>query len=81
MLPRRASTILLTSTHSDYFSEHADFSESTEEIAPLTQDEKTAKLDELRERLKAKRAVQADKDKEEHKRNEVPTLLLIYQQF
>jgi len=51
--------------------EHTDFSESTEEIAPLSEDQKAAKLEELRQRLAAKRAVQAEKDKEEHKRNEV----------
>ena len=51
--------------------DHTDFSESTEEIAPLTEEQKAAKLEELRERLAAKRAAQADKDKEEHKRNEV----------
>ncbi|KAM0453368.1 hypothetical protein ACHAO4_004961 [Trichoderma viride] len=50
--------------------EHTDFSESTEEIAPLTEDEKKAKLEELRERLLAKKAAQADKDKEDAKRNE-----------
>ncbi|KAJ4267615.1 hypothetical protein NW762_003726 [Fusarium torreyae] len=50
--------------------EHTDFSESTEEIAPLTEDEKKAKLDELRERLQAKRAIQSVKDKEDQKRNE-----------
>ncbi|KAL6922182.1 hypothetical protein FSHL1_006149 [Fusarium sambucinum] len=52
------------------YSEHTDFSESTEEIAPLTEDEKKAKLEELRERLQAKKAVQSAKDKEDHKRNE-----------
>ncbi|GKU00341.1 uba ts-n containing protein [Fusarium langsethiae] len=50
--------------------EHTDFSESTEEIAPLTEDEKKARLEELRERLQAKRALQSVKDKEDHKRNE-----------
>ncbi|RDA94304.1 hypothetical protein CP533_0536 [Ophiocordyceps camponoti-saundersi (nom. inval.)] len=50
--------------------EHTDFSESTEEIAPLTEEEKKAKLDELRERLKAKKAVQSVQDKEDQKRNE-----------
>ncbi|KAL7949395.1 ubiquitin-related domain-containing protein [Trichoderma barbatum] len=50
--------------------EHTDFSESTEEIAPLTEDEKKAKLAELRERLQAKKASQADQDKEDAKRNE-----------
>jgi UBX domain-containing protein 1/4 len=52
-------------------SEHTDFSESTEEIAPLTEDEKKARLEELRERLKAKKAASSVKDKEEQKRNEV----------
>lgn len=56
--------------------EHTDFSESTEEIAPLTEDEKKAKLDELRDRLKAKRAAQSVQDKEEQKRNEVCGLLV-----
>lgn len=51
--------------------EHTDFSESTEEIAPLTEEQKAAKLEELRARLAAKRAAQAEKDKEEAKRNEV----------
>ncbi|KAK7431899.1 hypothetical protein QQZ08_001518 [Neonectria magnoliae] len=50
--------------------DHTDFSESTEEIAPLTEDEKKAKLDELRERLKAKKARMSDQDREEQKRNE-----------
>ncbi|POR32406.1 Uncharacterized protein TPAR_07384 [Tolypocladium paradoxum] len=50
--------------------EHTDFSESTEEIAPLTEDQKKAKLEELRERLKAKKAVRSLQDKEEHKLNE-----------
>ncbi|KAF4582245.1 UBA/TS-N domain containing protein [Ophiocordyceps camponoti-floridani] len=50
--------------------EHTDFSESTEELAPLTEDEKKAKLEELRERLKAKKAVQSVQDKEDQKRNE-----------
>ncbi|RYP43635.1 hypothetical protein DL768_009834 [Monosporascus sp. mg162] len=50
--------------------EHADFSESTEEIAPLTEEEKKARLEELREKVRAKRANQALVDKEEQKRNE-----------
>ncbi|KAH7148401.1 hypothetical protein EDB81DRAFT_758826 [Dactylonectria macrodidyma] len=50
--------------------DHTDFSESTQEIAPLTEDEKKAKLEELRERLKAKKARQSEQDKEEHKLNE-----------
>ncbi|KAI0838608.1 ubiquitin-related domain-containing protein [Hypoxylon sp. FL0890] len=49
---------------------HTDFAESTEEIAPLTEEEKKKRLEELRERIKAKRAGQAEVDKEEQKRNE-----------
>jgi len=49
---------------------HTDFAESTEEIAPLTEDEKKARLEELREKLKEKKANQALVDKEEAKRNE-----------
>ncbi|KAL9944947.1 hypothetical protein D7B24_005165 [Verticillium nonalfalfae] len=50
--------------------DHTDFSESTEEIAPLTEQEKKEKLEMLREKLKAKRANQAAVDREENKRNE-----------
>ncbi|KAK2596704.1 hypothetical protein QQS21_006219 [Conoideocrella luteorostrata] len=50
--------------------EHTDFSESTEELAPLTEDEKKARLQELRERLKAKRAIMSEQDKADAKRNE-----------
>ena len=50
--------------------EHQDFSESTEEIAPLTEEEKKVKLDELRERLAAKRALGSEQDKIDKKRNE-----------
>ncbi|KAI1778300.1 ubiquitin-related domain-containing protein [Hypoxylon cercidicola] len=49
---------------------HADFAESTEQIAPLSEEEKKQRLEELRERVKAKRAGQAAIDKEEQKRNE-----------
>lgn len=51
-------------------SEHVDFSESTEEIAPLTEEQKKEKLEELRQKLAAKRAVQSEQDKAEKKRNE-----------
>lgn len=54
--------------------EHVDFSESTEEVAPLTEEEKIAKLAELRERLAEKRAVQSEQDKIDKKRNEVSDL-------
>ncbi|EQL03473.1 hypothetical protein G6O67_006524 [Ophiocordyceps sinensis] len=50
--------------------EHTDFSESTEEIAPLTDAEKQTRLEELRERLQSKKAAQSIQDKEEQKRNE-----------
>jgi hypothetical protein len=37
----------------------------------LTEEEKKARLEELREKLKAKRATQSVAEKEEQKRNEV----------
>ncbi|OCT44277.1 hypothetical protein CLCR_06116 [Cladophialophora carrionii] len=49
---------------------HTDFAESTEEIAPLTEEEKAAKLADLREKLAAKRAMQSEQDKIDQKRNE-----------
>jgi uncharacterized UBP type Zn finger protein len=49
---------------------HENFSESTEEIAPLTEEEKKQKLEDLKNKLAAKRAAQADADKEDRKRNE-----------
>ncbi|PYH45172.1 uncharacterized protein BP01DRAFT_357119 [Aspergillus saccharolyticus JOP 1030-1] len=51
-------------------SQHTDFSESTEEIAPLTDEQRQARLQELREKLAAKRAVQSEQDKVDQKRNE-----------
>ncbi|KAG8632086.1 hypothetical protein KVT40_001226 [Elsinoe batatas] len=51
-------------------SEHMNFEESTEEIAPLTEEEKKAKLEELRQKLAAKRAGQSEEDKLAKKRNE-----------
>lgn len=57
-------------------SQHVDFSESTEEIAPLTEDQKKERLNELREKLAAKRAVQSEQDKADQKRNEVCAPLL-----
>lgn len=47
-----------------------NFEESTEEIKPLTEEEKKQKLDELREKLAAKRAVQAEDDKINQRKNE-----------
>lgn len=52
-------------------SDHTDFSESVEEIAPLTEEERKARLEELRQKLAEKRANQSVQDKEEAKRNEV----------
>ncbi|GKZ21874.1 hypothetical protein AbraIFM66951_009368 [Aspergillus brasiliensis] len=51
-------------------SQHVDFSESTEEIAPLTEDQKKARLEELRQKLAEKRAGQSEQDKIDKKRNE-----------
>lgn len=50
---------------------HINFSESTESIKPLTEEEKKAKLEELRQKAAAKRAGTQDVDKSEQKRNEV----------
>ncbi|KAK5660088.1 hypothetical protein OQA88_13557 [Cercophora sp. LCS_1] len=50
--------------------EHTDFSESVEEIAPLTEEEKKARLEELKKKLAEKRATQSVQDKEDAKRNE-----------
>ena len=50
---------------------HDQFEESTEEIAPLTEEEKKQRLDELREKMAEKKAKQAVLDKEEQKKNEV----------
>jgi hypothetical protein len=65
---------LSTSTHQPtnrlLCSDHSNFEESTEVIKPLTEEEKKAKLAELRERLAAKRAAQASQDLAETKKNE-----------
>ncbi|KAK1756846.1 ubiquitin-related domain-containing protein [Echria macrotheca] len=50
--------------------EHTDFSESTDEIAPLTEEEKKAKLEELRKKLAEKKANLSVQEKEDAKRNE-----------
>lgn len=49
---------------------HDDFAESAEELAPLTEEEKAARLQELREKLALKRAGQAEEDKKAQLRNE-----------
>lgn len=51
--------------------QHVDFAESTEEIAPLTEEEKKAKLEALRAKLADKRAGQSEQEKADKKRNEV----------
>ncbi|KAE8157796.1 hypothetical protein BDV40DRAFT_292320 [Aspergillus tamarii] len=51
-------------------SQHVDFSESTEELKPLTDEEKKARLEDLRQKLAAKRSVQSAQDKIDQKRNE-----------
>ncbi|KAJ5811082.1 Ubiquitin-associated/translation elongation factor EF1B N-terminal eukaryote [Penicillium robsamsonii] len=49
---------------------HVDFAESTEEVAPLTEEQKKQRLTELREKLAAKRAVLSEQDKIDKKKNE-----------
>lgn len=49
---------------------HDDFAESTEEIAPLTEEERAAKLSAAHAKLAEKRANQAIQDKEDAKKNE-----------
>lgn len=50
--------------------QHMNFAESTEEVAPLTEEEKKAKLEELRLRLAEKRKGATEQDKLDQKRNE-----------
>lgn len=52
------------------YSEHTNFEESTEEIAPLTEEEKAARLNELRAKLAAKKANLSVEDKMAQKRND-----------
>ncbi|OLL22557.1 hypothetical protein NEOLI_000760 [Neolecta irregularis DAH-3] len=49
---------------------HEKFAESTEEINPLTEEEKKLKLEDLRQKLAQKRAFEALQDREAEKRNE-----------
>lgn len=81
MLSERKLAILLYTTHLLILStnsQHENFEQSTEEIAPLTEEEKKQKLAELREKAKEKKAKQSIIDKEEAKRNEVRVLLFLY---
>ncbi|KAG0052395.1 UBX domain-containing protein 1, partial [Gryganskiella cystojenkinii] len=50
--------------------EHVNFAESTTAIKPLTEEEKQAKLAELKQRLSEKRAAKAEADKEDQKMSE-----------
>lgn len=50
--------------------QHTDFSESTEELAPMTEEQRKLKLEELKARRDAKRAEQHQADKAAQKRNE-----------
>lgn len=54
--------------------EHVNFAESTEEIAPLTEEEKKARLAELRQKLVEKRGGMSEQDKLDKKKNEVYTI-------
>ncbi|KAK8158714.1 ubiquitin-related domain-containing protein [Phyllosticta citrichinensis] len=49
---------------------HANFEESTEVLKPLTEEEKKAKLEDLRLKLAAKRAGQAEQDKLDKQKND-----------
>jgi len=49
---------------------HDQFEESTEEVKPLTEEEKKQKLAELREKMAAKKAAKAKEEAREHKANE-----------
>ncbi|KAF2198525.1 hypothetical protein GQ43DRAFT_443262 [Delitschia confertaspora ATCC 74209] len=49
---------------------HVNFAQSTEEIKPLTEEEKAARLEEMKAKLAAKRAAQAEQDKIDRKKNE-----------
>lgn len=48
-----------------------NFSESTEEITPLTEEQKKEKLAELRHKAAEKKSAQSEEDKLANKRNEV----------
>ena len=59
----------LVSFHAEK-SGHTNFEESTEEIKPLTEEEKKERLAQMRQKLAEKRAAQSQVDKEESKANE-----------
>lgn len=66
---RQFRTTALAEFHASK-SGHENFSESTEEMKPLTEEEKKQKLNDMRAALAEKRSRQADLDKEDQKRNE-----------
>ncbi|KZO92852.1 hypothetical protein CALVIDRAFT_540517 [Calocera viscosa TUFC12733] len=49
---------------------HDQFEESTDEIKPLTEEERKERLEELRQRMAGKRAVKAKEEADENKKNE-----------
>lgn len=51
--------------------QHVDFAESQQEIAPMTKEEKEAQIEEARLKLAEKRARMSEQDKIDKKRNEV----------
>ncbi|KAL9112807.1 MAG: hypothetical protein Q9187_007709 [Circinaria calcarea] len=51
--------------------DHVNFAESRFEVPPLTEEEKKAKLEDLRRRLLEKRSGESEQDKADKKRNEV----------
>lgn len=51
-----------------------NFSESTEEIAPMTKEQLDEKMADLRQRQAEKKAAQSEQDKLANKRNEVSLL-------
>ena len=50
---------------------HSSFSQSTEQLKPLTEEEKAERLKELKAKMDEKRKVQAEASKEDDKRNEI----------
>lgn len=54
---------------------HTNFAQSTEGIAPLTEEQKAEKIQELRAKAAVKKAAQSEQDKADQKRNEVSSSL------
>ncbi|RKF75033.1 Uncharacterized protein C17C9.11c [Golovinomyces cichoracearum] len=66
---KKLRSMIAVQNHSR-LSGHENFSESNEEIAPLTEEEKIKKLEELRAKNREKKNQQAIIDKEEQRKNE-----------